>query len=728
LKYLKISSDLYLIQEEVVKKKEVEEVGRTNHLWIFDRSGSMYYTLPQLCQDLITRAKQLPVGDTITLGWFSSEGKFNFILKGFKISDDSDYIILENAINKNNYTIGLTCFSEILAATKQVVEDLKIFSDRFALCFFTDGHPVTGNNTKEVASIFQAIKEVENSISASLLIGYGNYYNKSLMSQMAEAFGGTLTHSSDLARFNITLVDFIQNVKGTDNKIKVLMPCIKDDIFFSINGSNINVYKQDDQYVNFIPYRGSKNYIFRVTSKLNLSAKDKEIEFTSSNINGNTIESTVRGAYAAAYILTQQAKTDKALKVLGTLGDKALIDVVANSFTNDEYGKAERRINEAVIAKKKRFINGRNTDYLPKDDAFCLLDAIELLLKDKKAYFHSQDKRFVYTRVGVPSVVKEGYPTFKADKDVKCPFSSINWNKTKLNLSVLARITGSIKLDKNWRTLSFKKATYPTWIYRNYTLVKDGFLNVQVLPLSMNSTSFKKLQEKGLIDDRETWKEDKVYAVELTHIPIMNRVIANGKTSAKEMFEKTFRAFVAQATLKVMKAKRDEIDPEAKYKAVGAFEGMKENQIFYLADLGITKNGFSPPTEKLESTDYYFAKEFDIKMAKLSSLPKVSDVETKITAGKNLTLRERIVKDCINFYNQNIPVTASVDIVKQELNDYIKRLQDEIVTLRSDIQKTKFAIVLGNKWFDEFSSRENNTMTLGEITFSISLTEKKIEI
>jgi len=727
LKYLKFSSNLYLIQEEVIKKQEIEEVGKTNHLWYFDRSGSMYYTLPQLCRDLIERAKQLPVGDTITLGWFSTESKFNFILKGFKITDDGDYAVLEKAINKNNTTIGLTCFSEILAATKQVVEDLKIFSDRFALCFFTDGIPVTCDNQKETLKIFEAIQGIEKNISASLLIGYGNYYNKALMSQMAEAFGGTLTHSDDLPRFNITLAEFIKNVKGADNKIKVLLPK-EDDTIFSINGSNINVYKQDEEgNINFIPYRGSKNYVFRVTSKLNLKGEDKEIKLTNSNINSATIESTVRGAFAAAYILVQKTQTDKALKALATLGDKALIDVVANSFTNDEYGKAERRINEAVIAKRKRFINGRNTNYLPKDDAFCLLDAIEMLLTDKEAYFYSQDKRFSYKRIGIPSVVKEGYPTFKADKGVKCAFSSISWNKTKLNLSVLARITGSIKLDKFWSILGFKKATYPTWIYRNYTIVKDGFLNVQVLPLSMSSNSFKKLKDEGLIEDKE-WKKDKVFAVNLANIPIMNRVIANGKTSAKDLFDETLKGFTIQAILKVLKAKRDEVDPDVKYKATGAFEGLEEDKIFYLANLGITKNGFSPPTEKVESTDYYFCKEFDIKMAKLSSLPKVSDVESKLVSGKTLTLRENFIKEGLDFYNKKIPITASVDNKKSLLQDNITILQHSLIKIRSSIQKTKFAIVLGNKWFDEFSSRENNTMTLEDVVFTISLTEKKIDI
>ena len=42
--------------------------------------------------------------------------------------------------------------------------------------------------------------------------------------------------------------------------------------------------------------------------------------------------------YAASYVLTQQAKVDDALDIMSLIGDKGVIDAVANAFTNEEYG------------------------------------------------------------------------------------------------------------------------------------------------------------------------------------------------------------------------------------------------------------------------------------------------------------------------------------------------------------------------------------------------------
>lgn len=48
-------------------------------------------TIEALCEDLIQHAKQLKIGDTLTIGWFSRYNEHNIILKGFRINNDTDY-------------------------------------------------------------------------------------------------------------------------------------------------------------------------------------------------------------------------------------------------------------------------------------------------------------------------------------------------------------------------------------------------------------------------------------------------------------------------------------------------------------------------------------------------------------------------------------------------------------------------------------------------------------
>jgi hypothetical protein len=142
MRYLKVKDNLYLFEQTVPQQEKSSKKETLNHIWIYDRSGSMYNLLSGLADDMIARSRTIPPGDTISLGWFSSDGgEFKFILKGFRVTEDRDYKAVEDAINNNKTTIGWTCFSEILLDTENVINDLAVISPNFALCFFTDGYP-----------------------------------------------------------------------------------------------------------------------------------------------------------------------------------------------------------------------------------------------------------------------------------------------------------------------------------------------------------------------------------------------------------------------------------------------------------------------------------------------------------------------------------------------------------------------------------------------------------
>lgn len=732
MRCLDIKSNLFLLQKEVDLTPQQEEASSetTNHIWIYDRSGSMYDLLGRLTEDLVTRAKQIPAGDTLTLGWFSGEGCSNFILKGFKIADNSDYAILEQAIRKNSTTLNTTCFSEILADTATVLQDLSVFSSRYALCFFTDGYPVVSSYQREVDSIFKAIAAIQGTLTASLLVGYGNYYNKTLMSQMTEAIGGTLIHSSDLPTFSVSLSEFIQNVQDVSGKIRIKVDGNPGDIYFGINGTDINLYSADAEgYILFTPVKTKgrgKNYIYTLTSKRPEGVIDLVKLTRASTGRDSKIESFVKGIYASAYILVQKTKTDEALEILGLLGDKALVDVVANAFINEEYGAAEARIAAAVKSPAKRFINGWDPGYLPKMDAFCVLDALDLLFEDPDAYFYPQHPTFQYKRIGVPSVPKEGYPEFMPESGVRCAFSNLVWNESRLNLSVLVNIPGTVKLKKDYKKRGFTKNTFPTFKWRNYTIVKDGFLNVFCLPLSMSEKSFNTLKAEGLIAEKAKYKPSEVYEVMLNGIPIMNRATAEGRTSAKSLFKKVYEELRLKAEMKTLKYLRTSIEPEKPVKITGDFASLNSNQVDYLATLGVTPKGFHPETEKVEATDFYMAKEFSIKMKGLSSLPKIEDVLAKIQAQKKLTASDTLIEAALKSFDT---VKASAAATKLAWIDArIEDVQRSLAELRKDVQRTKFAIILGKKWFDEFSNRENSSLELDGVSFTISLTEKRVEV
>lgn len=724
VKYLKIKNNLFLTEQEVkVKAGAVPTKVATNHIWIYDRSGSMYGELPGLCKDMIERAKQIPVGDTITLGWFSGTGERNFMLKGFKIGDKQDYKVLEDTIKKNSSTVGMTCFSQILEDTDQILKDLSVFGDSFALCFLTDGYPTVYPMDKEVKSIHAAIAKIEGRISSSILVGYGNYYNKELMSQMAEKLGGSLIHCSVLPEFSMQLTNFITDSSENEKKLMVALESdVKEkDVVFSLNNSQINTYAVDKGEINFIPKKKGGNYVYALVTTAPGSGEEVDLD----EVKKDSVLRLTRAAYAASFILVQKTKTDAALEVLSVLGDKHLIDTVSVAFTNEEYGKAEGQIKQAVIHPNKRLLKGKDTKYLPKEDAYCLLNALDTLMSDEEAKFYPYDPSFVYQKIAASTKTKGDYPKFEANKSMACPLSQLTWNESKLNLSMLARIEGTIKLKDGFKKLGFSE-DYPTYVWRNYALVKDGFLNMRALPVTLSESSFDELQDNGVIDSTIDYRPGEVIVLNLDRIPVINRAIANGKTSAKEICKKVFEETKLKAQLKALNFIKSEIDPTSKKLAS---DTLSDEQVAFLEANGIGKNGFAPPQEKVEPTDKYMAKEFCIDIKGLSSLPKVDDVRKKVEEKKALTPAMELVKSGLELYSGDKLSKSTNDKVKVSFVDgLIKGLKYDLARIRSDIQATKFAIILGKKWFDEFDSRENNKLTVEGREYTIGVSEVEVKI
>lgn len=725
MNYVKINNGLYLLEQPVAKTNKKVTSQLTNHIWIYDRSWSMSYELPQLCRDLITRAKKIPTGDTITLGWFSGEGQFNFILKGFKVTEKADYRSLEQAINNNSRPVSCTCFSEILGATDRVIKDLSIFSHNFAFCFFTDGYPVVHNYSREIKAIKDAIAVISGRITSGLFVGYGNYYNKELMADMAERMGASLTHNGNLEEFNVALEGFIEDARDNDGKIAVKLETnvTENDLIFGINGRQINVYKAEENKIGFIPVRRGASNVYILTNHLPRGFHTA-VAISENELSRPTKKSpTIAALYAAAFVLTQRTKADIALEVLGHLGDKYLIDQVSNSYTNEEYGKTEAAIRRAAVRpKNNRIKHGYDANYLPKEDAFCLLDVLNILMADKNAKFYPYHEDFYYKRIGGTTAPKEGYPQFDPNLNSSCYLNTLTWNKTKLNLSVLAKISGTIPLNKGYAEHGFQK-DYPTWVFRNYALVKDGFLNAPKLPVTISEESFNRLLDEGLINSCTGYFSDKIYSLHLDRVPVINRGIAKGNTSAKALCQKVEEEMELQAKLKVLGTKLKEVDP-----GVVIDSTLTEDQRAFLTENGIGNNGFAPPVKKLESVDSYIAKEFKIQAKGFSALPKISEVEGKVNANKKLRPVDTLMKSAIDAIGDEIPLIKSQKAFVTFLKDLIDDYRSDLVKVRNGIQATKFAIILGKKWFDEFDSRENNSLEVNGKTFTIGVKEVEVKI
>lgn len=700
--------DLYLNEQFVTLEAQAETKvrGTVNHIWLVDRSGSMSQELPRLIEDLKLRHRELATGDTLSFGYFSSEGMHRFVFKGLKLTSEEDHNKLDQELNKYKQSLSLTCFSEILEDSLKVIEELSWISTNFALWLFTDGYPVVSNYKREVEKISTALGKLESKLTSAQFIGYGDYYNKELLAQMVSEVGGELRHCSDQEDYRQAMTDFIDGMPITP-KVEVELdgPGEFIEIFTLHNG--ICSYEEYRGRVLVSPPANERGFSIFYTSK-DTASDSVEVQITQSNYNNPELASLIDGALAGAVVLNQRLKTADAIALLAAIGNRFLFEELNKAFTPQEHGELEKEICEILKSNDLlRYPFGYKANPQPEKNAFCVLDLLDKLV-EHNASFLPNHPEFKYKRTGRKTVTLEGYPEFQPIKGATSDIAALTWNSSKLSLSALVKVPGIVYLQ-DAGSVNLLDAVVPTYVWRNYTIIKDGNLWTNSLPVV--------LSDKAILaifgEEPESCKTQLVKqagkrecVLDLDQLPLINKAIAEtasqpgaGQTLANLVVEDE----VLGAQLKVYKYLLAEVTPEQI-----AFDGYTEEQTAFLQSKGITKNGFSPPTVKKEVTDQYQVKTFELKVAGWSSLPKVEKAVEALEETHTLkggTPLAAMVHSLIYFRTCTENCTDKVIIGWLECQiEVIKKRQRE---LRSQVQRSKFSVILGNQWFPEFDSREN---------------------
>lgn len=429
------------------------------------------------------------------------------------------------------------------------------------------------------------------------------------------------------------------------------------------------------------------------------------------------VDNMLQAAYGSAYLFFKHKNFTNCLDILGAIGDKHLIDSVSNSFTERDIKLTDSRLFFAIQKHAKgRFLKGRDSNYLPDPDAFCLLDAVDTLLADTKSYFLPMDSAFRYNPISPATEIDDGYSKFTPNPDVKCSFSDLTWNENRLNLSIKTEIPGHIELKEGYKDLGFSQK-YPTFVNRNFALVRDGVSNIDSLPVKLSTATASYFRKKGLFQTLN----NKNY-LKLDDLPIINRTIANDKTSAASFCDKVFEKIQLKAHIKALnyiKRSLDSIELEA--------DILNENQRDFLLKNGITAQGYTPPVER-EPISSYLGMEFSVKISGLTSLPKVEAVIKKMEKNKNLTAGDELIKQGLDLFYTS-PISDRGDALKLVLaNEYIQGKKIRLHTLNSEVQRAKFSVVLGDRWFDEFERQDKTTFIHNDIKFIFELKEVSVPI
>lgn len=696
---MKIVEGSYLVGQKIkVTSDVVSQPGIVNRIIILDGSGSMGWTIEALKNDVISRCELMSPDDTVSVGYFSSAGQFGWICKG------SSPKLVGVLLKPHRFPLNMTCYSDILGDVETLIEDLTPVSKTFSLLFFSDGYP-----NQKTDSILTLVNKFSSKLSSAMIIGYGDLYGRDLLANMAEAMKGVLVHSSNLSEFSRHLDSFSNNNVGGNKILFDVPPDAKEALVaVSANGDVVSYPLTARQ----VMLNADANYVFYISNKKQ-----------SPKLSGDEM---LQGIYAVSRALLQAGKYTEAVDVLAISGDKNFIDKASNSFTVAEYGAVENALLASITDTSLRFAAGKDLKYLPKADAFCMLDLAELLEKDQTAKFLPYHPAFEYKRIGRATVQNEEAPKFSASKDVSCPTSLLVWNQKRLNLGVKAKIPGTISLDGEAPKVGLDQL-FSTYIWRTYNIINDGKLNVTKLPLKdVSQDTLEVLRRENIVES-----ENDTVILDLTRIPVINRKIADSyinldkitplliEENLLEVAQKTYKYLYSAFSEELREGIEDLVKPTS----------FNDVQVEYLKKFFVEKDGsFNPDTTKAEPTDFYFVKEFVFGIKGLNTIPAIAEVLEKAASSGKLSAMQKLIVSSHDLYSM-ATANQSQEQKALWLKENIDQVRRRLSLIRSEINKAKFAAVLSKKNFIQVPVlKEVNLYEADGHTFEIKVKDVEVKI
>lgn len=726
----------------------------THHVVVIDCSGSMTWDIPKIREQLKRKLpKLLREKDTLSLIWFSGRGEFGALLEAEPVSTLSDLKDVERAIDRWLRPVGLTGFKEPLEEAAALVGRVskKAPGRVFSLFFMSDGQ----DNQWSRAEILKAAEKASSGLSYATFVEYGYYADRNLLGQMAEKAGGSLIFAEDFDRFVPSLEAAVQRKLSGAPRVDVAIPGdVVGGFAFSLSPGDgpvgdVLTYSVDGGSVSVPQDAGSLWYLSPTPVGLGPSFPAKDL--AESDGNGSAV-------YAAMSLFAQRMRSDVVLSLLKAVGDVSFIDKFSTCFGKQKYSEFVDMARFAAFNPGSRLAFGCDPARVPPDDAFTVLDLLRILADDDGNRVLLEHPEFRYSRIGRGRMDASEALTEEEQKEVQdltskmaseknakkvaeyasrvaaitagkealkfvadpapggYPISDLTWNEDRPNVSILVRKPGKVDVTPRLPdTLAGKiPSEFPTFIYRNYTIVKDGLVNVEKLPVLLTAETVRALESAGyklpvgLVSDG-------AFVIDLRSLPVINRKMVKS-VSAAEFFSKKYELTKLQAAQKVYNSFAKELIPGVRTE--GWAEKYGQEAASWLKEQGFTEySGFSPKSVQAESKDYYVGKELKTSLKGLSSLPSLKDLREKVAKGKlnaPALLMKPTLDEVDRFLASDIYKSAArkEDVLKVWLDGQATAQRSKVRGLIYEIAQTTFCLIVGQVWFSEFSSLDENEMTI----------------
>ena len=484
----------------------------------------------------------------------------------------------------------------------------------------------------------------------------------------------------------------------------------------------------------------------------------------------------ISAAYAAVSLFSVRMKPEVTHPLLGALGDTAFLELLGSCYGKQKYSSFMDAAKAACFDHKLRLVKGYNPNALPRDDAFTVLDMLNLLQTDDENRVLVDHEKFTYNRIGrgrvdadsvltdeeqaevakltaemaktkVAAKLKELSDKVAAISNKPAPLkfvanpsadgyavSNLTYNEEKPNISILVRREGTVDLSAKVpaELKSVLPAKFPTFIFRNYAVVKDGLVNVKCLPVRLSAKTISTLMAEtasGRIPANVITSEGTTTFINFDLLPVINRVMVKA-TSAKKLFETEWTLLKVQAEQKVYSSTIKELG--AGKKSASFIETYGQAAADWLKEAGFTDySGFGPKQVQAEATDVYVAKELAVAVKGYSSIPSLNEFKKQAGKGK-LTASAALMAPAVKAVEAFQATVDGKDPAKFEawLKAQAKSLDVQRRKLISDKAQAVFCVIVGQIWFTEFASIDENSMklTLDGTALDCSVTATEVQV
>lgn len=770
--YLKINKSLFfnhqVVKPEAQKEKVVEV--NTHHIFVIDCSGSMYGELSKIRKDLHNKlSTSLKPNDSTTIIWFSGRDEFGIVIEDYQINGPLSLQKLRETLDKYLDTVGLTAFKQPIEEVGRVVE--RVSKNRkdylHSMFFLTDGCD-NGWSTKE---ILKATESIKNYLNGAVIVEYGWYCNRDLMSQMAQTLGGIHTVSKNFQECEAYFEKQFTRENKSKRKAIQLDDAPEFGVAFNIVDGDVIMYVPNENNEILVSVDGETN-IFYLTKKTPSGKLLGDTEYFEKLFQSGKFKTDelIKGAYAGMFAFSRKSDFNTVSEILKCVGDAHLIKVKANTFGTQKITELEEKFLNAINDEKYRFIEGYDPTLEPAEDAYCVLDLMTDLMSQEENFWYPQHESFKYERIGAKTVSKAGKVSDddkakieqllkenklgemqdvldeikeKQGQDLKfeynnqlqpSPISDLVWNESRANLSVRVQYDGYVMLPADGAKKYNLPEKFNTFIFRNYTLIKDGIIHMYQLPVSLGKETFDKIQANGLLKG-EKYEAGKIYLLEYSQIPVINRKMVDS-LSATDLFQNEYELVKLQAGNSYFNSLKKKLFDNASKKFKEIYG---EEATAWLETFGLKEGGFNPPKEVQKSGEEIIVNTLEIKIEKLNSSVTAKDIESaekKLASGGALTPKEALIEPYIKEYQQFQKVLPTGEEANKILEDWLyaksKNFRSHKTKLMTEISKSKFLTIVGKSWFKEFSDRSQKELTLNldsrDIKFTVEDDMKAFKI